>query len=158
MPSGMLTEPSSEIPRPSGATCSAANAAASRVFFGTTEQLADKLAEADSSPLKQFGMTKNEGSVAQVTRPCSNRFQTRIFPQLVKECAGTEHRDPLAGLFSEEVTGSSCYATSPRKEFCNSHLGFTIGREIPSPEFRLPTMANRNFSSKARGTLLRAGR
>src|SRR3989441_12548805 len=40
---------------------------------------------------------------------CSNRFQTRIFPQLVKECAGTEHRDPLAGLFSEEVTGSSCY-------------------------------------------------
>src|SRR5207244_1755610 len=88
MPSGMLTEPSSEIPRPSGATCSAAKAAASRVFFGTTEQLADKLAEADSSPLKQFGMTKNEGSVAQVTRPCSNRFQTRIFPQLVKECAG----------------------------------------------------------------------
>jgi len=54
--------------RPSGATCSAAKAAASRVFFGTTEQLADKLAEADSSPLKQFGMTKNEGSVAQVTR------------------------------------------------------------------------------------------
>ena len=67
MPSGMLTEPSSEIPRPSGATCSAAKAAAS-VFFGTTEQLADKLTEADSSPLKQFGMTKNEGSAAQVTR------------------------------------------------------------------------------------------
>src|SRR5437660_10224755 len=41
--------------------------------------------------------------------PSTKRFQSRLSPQIVNECAGTEHRDPLAGLSSEEVTWSSCY-------------------------------------------------
>src|SRR5437879_12079891 len=45
-------------------------------------QAAEKLAKADSSPLKRFGMTKNTGLYGTSKFvPFSNTFQTRVFPQ-----------------------------------------------------------------------------
>src|SRR5438552_16651836 len=45
-------------------------------------QAAEKLAKADSSPLKRFGMTKNTGLYGTSKLvPFTNTFQTRVFPQ-----------------------------------------------------------------------------
>jgi len=51
-------------------------------FISMLWQAAEKLAKADSSPLKRFGMTKNTGLYGTSKFvPFSNTFQTRVFPQ-----------------------------------------------------------------------------